>query len=63
MSRRVKIGFTRDFLDKDGKFILPGPGLNLIQGIPNAEIEVSREISPDATPEQIKGFDVSIWSN
>ncbi len=60
MSRRAKIGFSRDFLDKDGKFILPGPGLNLIQGIPNAEIGVFREISPDATPEQIEGFDIVI---
>ena len=60
MSRRARIGFSRDFLDKDGKFILPGPGLNLIQGIPNAEIEVFREILPDATPEQIEGFDIVI---
>lgn len=60
MSRKVRIGFTRDFLDKEGKFILPGPGLKLLEAMPNAEREVFAEFSSEVTPEQIQGFDIVI---
>ena len=60
MSRKVRIGFTRDYLDKEGKFILPGPGLKLLEAMPNVEREVFAEFLPEVTPEQIEGFDIVI---
>jgi len=60
MSRKVRIGFTRDYLDKEGKFILPGPGLKLLEAMPNVEREVFAEFLPEVTPEQIQGFDIVI---
>jgi len=60
MSRKVRIGFTRDFLDKDGNFILPGPGLKLLDEMPNVEHEVFAEVLPEVTPQQIEGFDIVI---
>ena len=60
MQRKVKLGFTRDFLDEDGKFILPGPGLSLLDEIPNIEREVFTEFLAEVTPEQIRGYDMVI---
>ena len=60
MSRKVRIAFTRDFLDKEGKFVLPGPGLKLLNEMPNVEHEVFTEFLPEVTPEQIQGFDMVI---
>ncbi len=60
MSRKARIGFTRDFLDKDGKFILPGPGLKLLYEMTGVEHEVFPEFLPEVTPEQIEGFDIVI---
>jgi len=60
MSRKVRVGFTKDFLDKEGKFILPGPGLKLLESMPNVEREVFAEFLPETTPEQIQGFDIVI---
>ena len=60
MSRKVRIGFTGDFLDKDGKFILPGPGLRSLTEMPNIQQEVFPEFLPEVTPEQIQGYDMVI---
>lgn len=60
MSRKARIGFTRDFLDKDGKFVLPGPGLKSLEEMPGVEHEVFTEFLPEVTPEQIQGFDMVI---
>ncbi|HEY82422.1 MAG TPA: dehydrogenase [Dehalococcoidia bacterium] len=60
MSRKARIGFTRDFLDKDGNFILPGPGLKLLDEMPNIEHQVFAEALPEVTPQQIEGFDIVI---
>jgi phosphoglycerate dehydrogenase-like enzyme len=60
MSRKARIGFTRDFLDKEGKFALPGPGLKLINEMPNVEHEVFTEFLPEVTPEQLQDFDMVI---
>jgi phosphoglycerate dehydrogenase-like enzyme len=60
MGRKVRIAFTRDFFDKDGNFILPGPGLKFLDEMPNVEHEVFPESLPEITPEQIQGFDMVI---
>jgi len=60
MGRKVRIGFTRDFLNKEGKFALPGPGLKLLQEMPGATLEALAESLPEVTPEQLRGFDMVI---
>lgn len=60
MGRKVRIGLTRDILDKDGKFIMPGSGLKLLDEMLNVEYEVFSEFLPEVSPEQIRGFDLVI---
>ena len=60
MGRKAKIGITRDFFDKDRKFIMPSAGLKSLDEMPNVEYEVLREFLPEVTPEQIRGFDMVI---
>jgi len=47
-------------LDKEGKFVLPGPGLKRLEEMPNVEHEIFSETVPEATPQLIKGFDMVI---
>jgi len=58
MGRKVRIGLSRDFFDKEGKFIIPGPGLKLLDEMPAVEYEIFKEHLPEVTPEQIQGFDM-----
>ncbi len=60
MGRKAKIGITRDSFGKDGKFIIPGPGLKSLDEMPNVEYEIFSEFLPEVTPEQIRGFDMVI---
>ncbi len=60
MNRKARIGFTNDFLDKNGNFALPGPGLKLLYEMTGVEHEVFPEFLPEVTPEQIEGFDIVI---
>ena len=60
MSRKTRIGITRDFLDKDGKFKLPGPGLRLLNEMLGVDYEVFSKYLPEVTPEQVQGFDMVI---
>jgi len=60
MGKKARLGFTRDFLDKDGKFILPGSGLKLLEEMPEVEYKVFPEFLPEVTPEQIQDFDMVI---
>lgn len=60
MGKKARLGFTRDFLDKDGKFILPGSGLKLLEEMPEVEHKVFPEFLPEVTPEQIQDFDMVI---
>lgn len=60
MSRKVKIGITRDMLNQDGQVAVPGPWLESLDEIPNADCEVFPEFSPEVTPEQIQGYDMVI---
>lgn len=60
MGRKVRIGLTRDLFDKDWKPLTPGPGLKLLDEMPQVEYEIFQEYLPEATPEQIRGFDMVI---
>lgn len=60
MGREVRIGITRNLFDNDGKFFTPGPGLRLIDDMPNVAWEMIPEILPQITAEQIRGFDIVI---
>ena len=37
MGIKVKVGFTKDLFDKDGKLILPGPVFKLLDEIPDVK--------------------------
>ena len=58
MGRKARVGLTRDFFDEDSKFIMPGPGLNLLDNMPNVEYEMFPEFLREVTPGQIEGFDM-----
>ena len=40
MTNKARIGITRDLFDKDGKVIIPGPGLKLLDDIPDIEYKI-----------------------
>jgi len=60
MSKKARIGITRDLFDKDGKMIIPGPGLKLLDDIPDTEYEIFPELLPEIAPEHISGLDMVI---
>ena len=60
MGRKARIGLTRDFFDESGKFMMPGPGLKLLDEMPNVEYQMFPEFLREVTPEQIKGFDMVV---
>ena len=58
MSSRVRIAFTRDFFDRDGNFIMPGPGPAVFDDMPNIEWQMLSEYHPEMTAEQVSDFDM-----
>lgn len=58
MKRKATIGITRDLFDEDGKLIIPGPGLKLIENMPNVEYKIFKDIEPEITPEQLQSCDI-----
>jgi phosphoglycerate dehydrogenase-like enzyme len=60
MGRKVKIGLTRDCFDEAGKFIMPGPGLTLLDEMPGVEYSMFPDWQPEITPGQIDGFDMVV---
>ena len=58
MGKKARLGFTRDFLDKDGKFVFPSAGLKLLEEMPEVEYKVFPEFLAEVTPEQIQDFDM-----
>ncbi len=60
MGRKVRIGLTRDLFDKDWRPLTPGPGVKLLDEMPEVEYEIFPEYLPEATPEQIRGFDMVV---
>ncbi len=59
MSRKAKIGITRDFFQKDGKPLITN-GLKSLDEMPNVEYGIFPEFLPEVTLEQIRGFDMVI---
>ena len=55
---KTRIGLTRDTFDAEGNFIAPGPGLKLVENMPDVEYEVFAEHLPEVTPEQIEELDM-----
>ena len=60
MSSKIKVGITRDLFDEKGNFLVPGPGLNLLKGMPNLEYRVFDRFLDEVTPEQIADIDMVI---
>ena len=49
LSKKIRIAFTRDFFDKDGNFIMPGPGPNVFEDMLNIEWQMLAEYLPEMT--------------
>lgn len=60
MIRKARIGLTRDYYDEQGKFWVPGPGLKLLDDMPNVEYAMIPEFKKEITPDQIAGFDMVV---
>ena len=60
MSKKIVIGITREFLNAEGNFALPGPGLKLFDEMPGVEYRLFSEDLPVVTPEQVLGCDMVI---
>ena len=60
MTRKVRIGITRDLFDKDGVFFTPGPGLKLLDEMSNVEWKMFPTLEPAITAEQVKDFDIVV---
>jgi len=60
MGRKAKVGFTRDYYDKEGNFILDCPGFRSIEKLSNVEREVFAEMLPEVAPRQIEDFDIAV---
>ncbi len=60
MGRKVKIGLTSDCFDEAGKFIMPGPGLKILDEMPGVEYAKLPDLLPEVTPGQIEGFDMVV---
>ena len=59
---KAKLGITRDFFDTDGNLIIPGPGLTLLDDLPDLDWHMIPEFLPELTPAQIEGCDMVISS-
>jgi phosphoglycerate dehydrogenase-like enzyme len=62
MSRTTRIGVTKDVVDAEGNFIAPGPGLGLLDEMPDVEYEVFSDLLGEVTPQQVEGYDM-VFSN
>ena len=60
MKRKARIGIMRDYFDEKGKFWVPGPGLKLLDDVPNVEYQMLTEFKKETTPDQIAGFDMVV---
>jgi len=60
MGRKARVGFTRDYYDKDGNFILDCPGFRSVEKIEGIEREVFAEMLPEVAPSQIENYDIVV---
>ena len=63
MERKVRLGITRDFFDPAGNLAIPGPGLELLNEMPEVEYRIFDRFLPEVGAEQIRGCDMVIsWT-
>jgi D-3-phosphoglycerate dehydrogenase len=60
MGRKARVGFTQDYYDKDGNFILDCPGFKTLENMPGIEREAFTEMLPEVAPRQIEDFDIVV---
>ena len=60
MSAKAIVGIARDLFDVEGRFDLPGPGLELFEGMPGIEYRIFSRDSAEVDPEQVRGCDMVI---
>ena len=60
MERKITLGITRDIFDADGKLDIPGPGLELLEEMPEIEYRMFDQFLPEVTAGQIQGCDMVI---
>ena len=63
MERKVRLGITRDFFDSTGNLAIPGPGLELLNEMPEVDYRIFDRFLPEVGAEQIRGCDMVIsWT-
>lgn len=60
MNRRVTLGITRDMFDPDGKLTIPGPGLELLNEMPEIDCRMFDQFLPEVAAEQVHGCDMVV---
>ena len=60
MERKITLGITRDMFDADGNLDIPGPGLELLDEMPEIQYRKFDQFLPEVTAEQIQGCDMVI---
>lgn len=60
MGRKARVGFTKDYYDKDGNFILDCPGFRTLENLAGIEREVFAEMLPEVAPHQIENYDIVV---
>jgi phosphoglycerate dehydrogenase-like enzyme len=58
--KKFTVGFSRDFLDEQGRLIFPDIGLSLLEAEPNLTYRFFETLNPEYTPDQLAGLDVLI---
>ena len=60
MDTKVRLGITRDMFDPDGNLLIPGPGLELLNDMPEIEYQMFDQFLPEVAAEQVQGCDMVI---
>ena len=60
MDGKITLGITRDLFDASGNLDIPGPGLELLDEMPEIQYRMFDQFLPEVTAEQIQGCDMVI---
>ena len=60
MKTKATLGIARELFDAEGNFDFPGPGLKLIDEIPDIDYRIFSEKRPEIAAEQVRGCDMVI---
>jgi phosphoglycerate dehydrogenase-like enzyme len=58
--QQFTVGFSRDFLDEQGRLVFPDIGLSLLDAQPGLTYRFLDTFNPEYTPDQLTGLDVLI---